>query len=277
MAFVRAGGLVVHYDLTGPEGAPVIMFSNSLGTNFHVWDPQAAALAGRFRVLRYDMRGHGLTDCPPAGDGGYTIDGLAQDAIALLDALSVDRVHFCGLSIGGMVGQRFAAAAPERVISLALCDTASRIGPASRWDDRIVAVSKGGIEAVAEAVLKVWFTQDFLSNQPEAARGYANMLIRTPVPGYIGCCIAVRDADLHADDVSIKCPTLVVVGDQDQSTPPAAARELVQAIHGARLEIIAGAAHIPTAEQPAALNRLLSEFFSAHAAAFESVPKRRRV
>lgn len=277
MAFVRAGGLVVHCDLMGPTGAPVVLLSNSLGTNFHVWDAQAAALAGRFRVLRYDMRGHGLTDCPPAGDGGYTIDRLAQDAVALIDALSIDRVHFCGLSIGGMVGQRFAATAPERVISLVLCDTASRIGPASRWDDRITAVSKGGIEAIAEAVLKVWFTQGFLSNRPEAGRGYANMLIRTPVQGYIGGCAAVRDADLRIDDASIECPTLVVVGDQDQSTPPAAARELAQAICGARLEVVAGAAHIPTVEQPAALNRLLNEFFSAHAAAPASEPERRRV
>ncbi len=276
MAFVRTGGLVAHYDLTGPADAPVVMFSNSLGTSFHVWDAQAAALAQRFRVLRYDMRGHGLTDCPAAADGSYTIDRLAQDALALLDALSIGQVHFCGLSIGGMVGQRVAATAADRVLSLVLCDTASRIGPASRWDDRIAAVSKGGLEAIADSVLKVWFTQDFPTKSGDVAQGCRNMLVRTPAQGYVGCCAAVRDADLGGDDAVIACPTLVVVGDQDPATPPAAARELADAIRGARLEIIAGAAHIPTVEQPAALNRLLSDFFGAHAAA-DPQPKRRRV
>jgi 3-oxoadipate enol-lactonase len=276
MAFVRAGGLVVHYDMTGPAEAPVVMFSNSLGTNFHVWDPQAEALSGRYRVLRYDMRGHGLTDCPPASDGGYTVARLAEDAVTLLDALAIERVHFCGLSIGGMVGQRLAATVPDRVASLVLCDTASRIGPASRWNDRIAAVSKGGIEAIAEAVLKVWFTPDFLSRSADAAQGARNRLVRTPAQGYIGCCAAVRDADLREDDARIQCPTLVVVGDQDPATSPAAARELSEAIGGARLEIIAGAAHIPTVEQPAALNRLLGDFLVAHAAS-AAEPKRRRV
>jgi 3-oxoadipate enol-lactonase len=276
MAFVRAGDLIVHYDLTGPPDAPTILFANSLGTNFHVWDPQAAALVGRFRVLRYDMRGHGLTECPPASDDGYSVDRLAKDAVALLDVLQIGSVHFIGLSVGGMVGQRLAATAPDRVLSLTLCDTASRIGPASRWDDRIAAVSKGGLEAIADAVLKVWFTPDFLSRQPDTARGYANMLVRTPAQGYIGCCAAIRDADLRQDDARIQCPTLVVVGDQDPATPPSAARELSEAIRGARLETIEGAAHIPAVEQPAILNRLLGDFLDTHAGATEE-PKRRRV
>ncbi|HEX2116314.1 MAG TPA: alpha/beta fold hydrolase, partial [Alphaproteobacteria bacterium] len=137
MAFVRAGDLVVHYELSGRPDGLVVLFANSLGTNFHVWDAQAAALADRFRVLRYDMRGHGLTDCPP---GPYTIAQLGDDARALLDTLNIETAHVCGLSIGGLVAQRLAAAAPARVRSLVLCDTANVIGPPSRWTDRIDAV-----------------------------------------------------------------------------------------------------------------------------------------
>lgn len=263
MPFVRAMDLVVHYELSGSPGRPTLLFANSLGTSFHVWDAQAEALGGRFRILRYDMRGHGLTDCPP---GPYTIAQLADDARALLDVLQIERVHVCGLSIGGMVAQRLASAAPDRVLSLALCDTANRIGPPGRWDDRVAAVAKGGLEGIADAVLKVWFTGDFLAERPAEVRGMANMLLRTPAEGYIGCCLALRDADLRDDDAKIDCPTLVVVGDQDVATPPAAARELSEAIAGARLEVLARAAHIPTVEQPAALNRLLGDFFNAQAA-----------
>ena len=274
MAFVRAGDLAVHYELSGPPGRPTILFANSLGTNFHVWDAQEAALADRFRILRYDMRGHGLTDCLR---GAYTIAQLADDARALLDVLEIGPVHVCGLSIGGMVAQRLAATAPGRVLSLALCDTANRIGPPSRWDDRVAAVAKGGLESIADAVLKVWFTPDFLAKQPDAARGMANMLVRTPAEGYIGCCLALRDADLRDDEARIKCPTLVVVGDQDVATSPAVARELSNAIGGARLEVLAQAAHIPTVEQPAALNRLLGEFFDTHAAPARREPAPGRV
>jgi pimeloyl-ACP methyl ester carboxylesterase len=137
---------------------------------------------------------------------------------------------------------------------------------ARRWDDRVAAVTKGGLESIADAVLKVWFTQDFLAQHPDAARGMANMLVRTPAEGYIGCCLALRDADLRADDARIDCPTLVIVGDQDVATSPAAARELSAAIRGARLEVLAQAAHIPTVEQPAAVSRLLGAFFDTQAA-----------
>ena len=263
MAFVRAGDLVVHYELDGRADGPVVLFANSLGTNFHVWDAQAAALAGRFRVLRYDMRGHGLTDCPP---GPYSIAQLGDDARALLDALDIETAHVCGLSIGGLVAQRLAATVPERVRSLVLCDTANVIGPPSRWDDRIAAIRKGGLQGIVDAVLKAWFTSGFLAAQPDIARGVSNMLTRTPAEGYIGCCHALREADLRADDARIACPTLVVVGDQDAATSPEQARALCAAIKGARLEIMSPAAHIPTIEQPEAMNRLLLDFLGTHAA-----------
>lgn len=277
MAFVRVGDLVVHYDLTGAPQRPTVVFANSLGTNFHVWDAQCMALAKRFRILRYDMRGHGLTDCPPSGGGGYTIDRLAKDALALLDVLQIGAVHFCGLSIGGMVGQRLAATAPDRVRSLVLCDTANRIGPPSRWEERIAAVSKGGLAGLADGVMKVWFTQRFLAEQPDKVQGMTNMLIRTPAEGYIGCCLALRDADLRDDDTKIACPTLIVVGEQDPSTPPDAARELNLAIRGSRLEVLPQAAHIPTIEQSAALNRLLRNFLDGQVSRMPAKPAIGRV
>jgi 3-oxoadipate enol-lactonase len=271
MALVRAGDLVVHYELRGPEGAPAVLLANSVGTNFHVWDPQAEVLSQRFRVLRYDMRGHGLTDCPA---GPYTIAQLSDDARALLDALGIASAHVVGLSIGGLVAQSLAATAPARVRSLVLCDTANIIGPPSRWDDRIAAVSKGGLASIVDGVMKVWFTDGFIASRPDVVRGFMNMLTRSPLAGYIACCYALRDADLRADDAQIVCPTLVVVGDQDASTPPAAARALCEAIKGARLEIITQAAHIPTVEQPDALNALLLGFLDALAARSRAEPAR---
>jgi 3-oxoadipate enol-lactonase len=265
MSFIRAGGLAVHYDLSGPEGAEVVMFGNSLGTNFHVWDPQAAALSRRYRVLRYDKRGHGLTETP--AEEAYTIAQLAADAAALLDALGIERVHFCGLSIGGMIGQKLAATAPRRVASLALCDTANRIGPPQLWNDRIAAIrAAGSVAAIASATLARWFTPGFLAANEAVGAGYHAMLSRTPAAGYIGCALAIRDEDLASDDARIESPTLVIVGEQDSATPVASAQALAAAIRGARLAIVADAAHISPIEQPERLTALLSEFLQQNAA-----------
>jgi 3-oxoadipate enol-lactonase len=260
MPFIKAGGLAVHYDLSGPEDADVVMFSNSLGTNFHVWDPQAAALSRKYRVLRYDKRGHGLTETPSAE--AYTIAQLAQDAAALLDALAIERVHFCGLSIGGMIGQKLAATTPGRVSSLTLCDTANRIGPPQLWNDRIAAIRANGVGSIAAGTLTRWFTPAFHASDAATVAGFAAMLSRTPAAGYIGCSLAIRDEDLASDDALIRCPTLVVVGEQDASTPVASAQALAAAIKGARLEIIPDAAHISPIEQPARLNALLAGFLA---------------
>jgi 3-oxoadipate enol-lactonase len=265
MPFIRAGDLTVHYDLAGPAEAPVVMLANSLGTNFHMWDAQVPALAQHFRVLRYDMRGHGMSDGPAAGTTGYSIDALAQDALDLLDALGIGGFHFCGLSIGGMVGQRLGAKAKGRIASLVLCDTGSRIGPPKLWDDRIAAIRSKGLEGVADAVISRWFTPRFFSERADEARGYRNMLVRTSVEGYVGCGIAVRDADLRADDAQIACPTLVVVGADDAATPPSSAREISEAVKGAQLVVLDNAAHIPAVEQPEALNRVLLDFLGQHA------------
>lgn len=264
MPFIAAGDITVHYDLRGPEGAPVVLFANSIGTSFHIWDAQAVLLAERYRVLRYDMRGHGLSGVTPAP---YSMDRLADDALALLDALGIGRAHVCGLSIGGMMAQRLAAKAPQRVGALVLCDTASLIGPPSVWEDRIAAIRAGGLSSIAQGVMARWFTERFRAERPEQVSGFVAMLSRTTDEGYIGCASAIRDADLRDDAARIASPTLVLVGDQDLATPPSLARELAEAIPGARFAVIADAAHIPCVEQAEALTAQLLDFLDGNGGA----------
>jgi 3-oxoadipate enol-lactonase len=259
--FVRAGDLVVHYMLDGAVDAPAVLLANSLGTNVHMWDAQVAALARSHRVLRYDMRGHGLTDVTAADDpDGVTVERLGADAVALLDALGIARVHVIGLSIGGMVGQRVAAEYPERVAALVICATGSRIGTAATWNERIETVQRDGIAAIADAGMARWFTERCRAERPELVRGFANMLTRTPVGGYVDGCRAVRDADLRADDARIRCRTLIVAGAEDQVTTPAMGAELREAVPNAELVVLAAAAHMLCAEQPDATNALLLRF-----------------
>jgi 3-oxoadipate enol-lactonase len=269
MPFVRADDLTVHYDLDGPAGAPVVLFSNSLGTSVPVWDAQVTAFAQTHRVLRYDMRGHGLTD--EGARDTYTMSRLAEDARALLDALGIDRVTFVGLSIGGMVGQRFAAAFPERVDALVLCATASQIGSPSVWDERIAAIARDGMQGIVDGVLARWFMPATHAEHPALVAGFGNMLRRTPPDAYAGCCAAIRDADLRADDARINAPTLVVSGEGDPVTPPAAGAALRDAIAGARMIVLENAAHILCAEQPAAFNERVLSFLGSHARASATV------
>ena len=261
MPFARAADLVVHYAVDGLPDAPVVMLANSLGTSFHMWDAQVLELARSHRVLRYDMRGHGLTDTTPSDDAGaVTIARLADDAVALLDTLAIGRVHFVGLSIGGMVGQRLAAAYPERVESLVLCATGSRIGTAAGWNERIATVESEGLAAIADAAMLRWFTDRGRAERPELVRGFANMLTRTPVSGYVGGCAAVRDADLRADDARIRSRTLIVAGTEDPTTTPAMGAEIRDAIPGAELLVLDAASHMLCAERPEATNAALLRF-----------------
>jgi 3-oxoadipate enol-lactonase len=248
VSFVRAGFGNVYYDFSGPPGAPVVAFGNSLGTNVHVWDAVYAPFVERFRVLRFDMRGHGLTETGSAPD----MAALASDVVALLDALEIPRVHYVGLSIGGMIGQRLAADYPTRVESLVLTATANKIGSADVWNDRIAAARAGGMAALVDGVLARWFTPETHRDRPALLRGFATMLSRTPVEGYVAACAAIRDANLAADDARIACPTLAIAGAQDMVTPPGDAYALRDAIPGAKSLVIDGAAHIIPAEQPAA-------------------------
>jgi 3-oxoadipate enol-lactonase len=261
MPFVRAADLVMHYTVDGAADAPVVLLANSLGTSLHMWDAQVTALARTHRVLRYDMRGHGLTDTTPANDAdAVTIARLADDAVALLDALAIGRVRFVGLSIGGMVGQRVAAAYPDRVESLAICATGSRIGTAAGWNERIEVVERDGLAAIADAGMVRWFTPGAHADRPELIRGFANMLTRTPVDGYVDGCRAVRDADLRADDARIRCRTLIVAGTEDPTTTPAMGAEMRDAIPNAELIVLDAASHMLCAERPDATNAALLHF-----------------
>ena len=264
MPFIRTGDIVTHYLLEWPENAPVVMFSNSLGTSLAIWDNQAAALRGKYRVLRYDTRGHGLTDAPDAGEAGYSMDMLADDAAALIKALGLKKVHLCGLSVGGMLGQKLAAKAPELLASLILTDTASQMSQ-TVWDERIAAIRQANsIAGTTDATMERWFTKPFRDRDPVAITGIRNMYSRTPVAGYLGCSVAIRNMDLRPDDALIVCPTLILVGEQDPATTVTEARKLNTAIKGSKLTIIPEAAHIVVIEQAAAVTRALSDWLAAH-------------
>lgn len=263
MSFVSINDITTHYLLEGPENAPVVMFSNSLGTNYSIWDAQAAALRGTYRVLRYDTRGHGLSDAPEPGAVGYTFDMLADDAAALIVALGIKRVHFCGISIGGMLGQKLAAKAPELIASLVLVDTASQMH-AAVWDERIAAVRKAGkVDVTADGTMERWFTKPYRERETATIAGIRNMYCRTPMAGYLGCALAIRNMDLRADDAKICCPTQIIVGELDPATTVDEARKLNGAIEGSHLTIIPDAAHIVVIEQAAAVTRVLSDWLGA--------------
>ena len=273
MPFVRAADLTVAYELRGDPAAPVLALANSLGTSLHVWDDVVDALAAEYRVLRYDMRGHGLTAAldSPAGRG-EGIDALAADLGALLDALGIAQVRVAGLSLGGMVAQRFAATSPSRCAGIVLLGTGNRIGVRAGWDERIAAVERGGMDGVVDAVLARWFTPRTHAERPEIVAGYATMLRRTPVAGYLLGCRAVRDADLRADDAAIRAPALILCGDGDAVTPPASGEAMRAAVAGARMRVVEGAAHIIPAEQPRAVTDAMLPFLREIDRALEVSP-----
>ncbi|WP_445504782.1 3-oxoadipate enol-lactonase [Microvirga sp. G4-2] len=256
MAFIRANGIVLHHQVTGGPDGPTLVFNNSLGSDFRIWQDIASALADRFRVVLYDKRGHGLSDAPPAP---YTIDDHTDDLFALLDHLKVDSAALVGLSVGGMIAQRAAVRAPQRVKALVLCCTAARIGTPELWAERISAVEKGGIGPIVENVLQRWFTPAFREMRKDDVAGWRNMLVRMPTHGYAGTCAAIRDADLTSDAGRIDVPTLCVAGDQDGSTPADVVRNTASLIPGARFELIDGCGHIPCVEKPAVLTWLIQQ------------------
>jgi len=259
MSHVAIDGCLIHYHFDGPEDAPVVMLSNSLGTDMGMWGPQLAALTGKFRVLRYDSRGHGKSDVPP---GPYTIDRLGQDALGLLDTLELRRVRFCGLSKGGMVGMWLGANAADRIERLVLCSTSAHLGPPALWEDRIRAVRAGGMAAIADAVLDRWFTSGFRAAAPDKVAPVRRMLLSTPPEGYVGCCGAIRDMDQRESIRGIGAPTLVVVGEHDPATPPPLGAMIAQRIAGAKL-VSLSAAHLSNIEAASSFNSAVLEFLSA--------------
>ncbi len=244
----------LNYVLEGPEDAPVLVLSNSLGTALEMWDAQAPALAGRFRLLRYDTRGHGGSPAPP---GPYAIGDLGLDVIRLLDRLGIERASFCGLSVGGMTGMWLAAEAPERVERLVLLCTSALLGPSSVWDERIATATEQGMAALVVGVIERWFTPAFRAENPEVVEKMARTLRETDPEGYAGCCAAIRDMDLRDRLPSVGAPTLVVSGAEDPATPPEHGRLIADAIPGARFEVVPDAAHIANVEQPENITQLI--------------------
>ena len=251
----------LHHRLDGPADAPAVMLSNSLGTALEMWDGQLAALAQHLRVLRYDQRGHGRSPAPP---GPYSMTDLAGDALALLDRLGLERISFCGVSIGGMTGQWLAVNAPERIDRLALCSTSAYMPPASNWTERAATVRAQGMEAVADAQLERWFTPGIA---PELAQRTRHVLLATPPEGYAGCCEAITEHDLRAELGSIRAPTLVISAEDDPATPPQHGLAIAEAIEGARFVLIEGGRHLVNVERPEAVTRELLEHLLAEAQA----------
>ena len=257
MAFSKINGIVVHHAIEGPEGALPLVFSNSLGTDFRIWDAVAADLAKDFRILRYDKRGHGLSEAPPAP---YAMEDHVVDLKALIDYHGLSQAIVVGLSVGGMIAQGLAAQYPRALRALVLMDTAHRIGTAESWNDRIEAIEKGGIAALAGPILERWFTPAYRAPGNADFVGYANMLVRTPAAGYLGSCAALRDADYTKATAGLDLPTLCIVGDQDGSTPPDLVRSTAGLIAGSRFEVVEGAGHLPCIERPEAVVSLLRDF-----------------
>jgi 3-oxoadipate enol-lactonase len=242
----------LHCAVDGPEGAPALVLSSSLGTTLEMWEPQVAPLAVHFRVVRYDRRGHGLS---PVVAGSATIDDLGGDLVELLDELGLERVSFCGLSLGGVEGMWLAVEAPERVERLALCCTAPSFS--ASYSERATLVRAGGMGTVADGVLDRWFRPSFHATRPEVVARFRTMLVSTPPEGYASCCEALADVDLTARLGEIAAPTLVVTGADDPVVTPAAGDALAAAIPGAAHTVVEGAAHIANIEQPEAFTAAL--------------------
>jgi len=258
MSFVDVAGGRLHYRIDGDEDAPVLVLSNSLGTDHNMWSPQMLELATRYRVLRYDTRGHGRSSTTP---GPYTIEKLGRDVLALLDALAIERVHFCGLSLGGMTGMWLGVHAAERIDKLVLCNTTAKINAPGLYDARIEAVRSGGMRAVVDAVIGRWFTDDFIARHDEHVAPVRVMLERSPPDGYIACCEAIRDMDQREAISRIRLPTMVIAGTHDLPTPPADGRFIAAAIPGAGY-VEFDAAHLSNIEAAPKFTAALIEFLA---------------
>ena len=257
----KANGINIHYRVDGPEGAPWLMFSNSLATDLSMWDDQAAHFAGQYRVLRYDQRGHGRSDAPA---GRYTFDTLIADAVALMDALSIKRTHFCGLSMGGATAMGLAQRYPERLDHVIVCDTPCASTPASaqQWEERIAIAQTQGIEVLADPTIARWFPPETVAAQPPHLAKIKQMIVATPVNGFIGCAAALADHDFRSAVRTVTRPVLFLVGEKDGHTP-AAMQQLHSDLPGSQFVELPGAGHISNLDRPELFNRAVEDFFSS--------------
>jgi 3-oxoadipate enol-lactonase len=256
---MKVNGIQINYELSGKKSASLVILSHSLGCSLGMWDPQMAALEPHFQVLRYDIRGHGRSEAPP---GPYTPELLAKDAIALLDALGIDKVHWVGLSMGGMIGQSIALNHPKRLESLALCDTTAVIAAEVQpiWQERIDAVREKGVESQMEPTMERYFTPSFLRQNPPMLGVIRRQFLATAAEGYLGCVEAIRRLNYLDRLSAINIPTLIMVGEDDPGTPVSASKAMHEKISTSKLVIIKSARHLPNVEQPEAFNTSLLTF-----------------
>jgi len=254
---IRANGIEINYEIAG-EG-PWLTMSHSLACNLHMWDPQMAALTGKFKVLRFDTRGHGQSSAPA---GEYTLEQLADDVKGLLDALKIKQTHWVGLSMGGMIGQAFALKYPGVFLSMVLADTTSRRPPAAgqMWGERIAIAHEKGMDALVDSTLARWFTEPYRNSRKDVMARIGTDIRKTPVAGFAGCCHAIAKVDYLDRLKEIKVPVLVMVGEHDHGTPPEAARVIQQNLPGSELKILPSAAHLSNIEQADEFNKAMIGF-----------------
>ena len=258
----RINGIETNYELHGREGAPWLVLSHSLACSVRMWDPQIAALKDRYRILAYDTRGHGASEAPK---GAYTLEMLADDLKALLDHVGAKNPHYCGLSMGGMIGQAFALRHPGRLGKLVIANSTSSYGPEGRkmWEARSRMVEEGGVAAIRDMVASRYFSDDFRASEPGTVERVMQRFAQTPQEGYLGCCDAIAALDYSKDLGRITAPTLVIAGGADAGTPPAMSEALARGIPNAKLAVIPGAAHLSAVEKPAEFNALVREFLAS--------------
>ncbi|MCK4988783.1 MAG: 3-oxoadipate enol-lactonase [Desulfobacterales bacterium] len=256
---IKANGIQMNYELSGIKQAPVVVLSHSLACSLVMWNPQLDSLESKFKVLRFDTRGHGDSDAP---EGNYTLELLAADAVALLDVLGIDAVHFVGLSMGGMIGQNLALDHGDRLKSLALCDTAAIMPDEVQpiWQQRIAAAREKGLQDQVDETLERWFTPEYLSQNFPPVEMIRQQILATPVAGYIGCSEAIRDLDNLKRLSEINIPTLIIVGEEDPGTPVAASEAMQERIDGSKLVVLSAARHLSNIEQSGAFNAALMDF-----------------
>lgn len=257
MKTARLNDLDVHYRDDGPRDGPAVVFANSLGTDLRMWEPILPFLPEGLRIVRYDKRGHGLTECPPAP---YAMGALVTDAEQLIDHLGLRDVMFVGLSIGGLIAQGLAVKRPDLIKAMVLSNTAAKIGTMEMWHDRVAAVDTGGIASISEGILQRWFSKSFLTSADLPP--WRNMVERQPDQGYAGCCAAIAGTDFMATTASLTIPVLAIAGSEDGATPPDLVRETAELVPGARFELIRGGGHLPHIEHPKAYADLLIGFLT---------------
>ena len=258
MPFADTGNLRIHYELSGRADGVVVLLSHSLGSNIRMWDKLLPALEVEYRVLRYDTRGHGATSVP---SGPYSLDQLGHDVLDLLEELSLDRVRFCGLSLGGLIGLWLGVHAPQRIDCMVLANTAARIGSSTAWDERIAAVRQSGMKPLALATLDRWFTSDYRERHHSEMEEIQQMISSTNPDGYCGCCSVLRDADLRASLPAIGVPCLIIAGTHDPATSPSDGRALASALPGSQY-VELNASHLSAWEQAEEFAAAVRRFFS---------------